>query len=61
MIYSLENKRKHRCNDELALHVLDIIESTIIASDTKKEVSLRSSCKKPEPFTEKEVKLLIKD
>ena len=61
MIYSLENNKKHRCNDELALHVLDIIESTIIASDTKKEVSLRSSCNQPEPFTEKEVKLLIKD
>ena len=61
MIYSLENNKKHRCNDELALHVLDIIESTIIASDTKKEISLRSSCNQPEPFTEKEVKLLIKD
>ncbi len=43
MIYSIENNRKHRCNDQLALHVLDIIESTILAAESKKEIKLRSS------------------
>lgn len=61
MIYSLENKKKHRCNGELALHVLDIIESTIIASETKKEISLRSTCSQPTPFVDDEIKLLIKN
>ena len=61
MIYSIENKKQHRCNGNLALHVLDIIESTIIASETKKEINLRSTCKQPIPLTEEEVKLLLKD
>ncbi|MBT4952216.1 MAG: hypothetical protein HON34_10495 [Pelagibacteraceae bacterium] len=61
MIYSIENNQHHRCNGSLALHVLDIIESTIIASETKKEVNLRSTCDQPIPFTEDEVKLLIKN
>ena len=61
MIYSIENKKHHRCNGNLALHVLDIIESTILASETKKEVNLRSTCNQPIPLTEEEVKLLLKD
>ena len=61
MIYSIENKIQHRCNGNLALHVLDIIESTIIASETKKEVSLRSTCEQPKPLLEKQIKLLIKN
>ena len=60
MIYSIENNRKHRCNGEIALHVLDIIESIIIASETKNEVLLRSTCYQPEPFSEDEIKLLLK-
>ena len=61
MIYSLENNRKHRCNDELALHVLDIIESTILAAESKKEVQLRSTCDQPKSFSENEIKLLLKN
>ena len=30
MIDAIENNRKHRCNGELALHVLDIIECAMI-------------------------------
>jgi len=61
MIYSIENKKQHRCNGNLALHVLDIIESTIIASETKKEIPLRSKCDQPSPLTEDEVGFLIKN
>ena len=61
MIYSIENNIQHRCNGNLALHVLDIIESTIIASETKKEVSLRSTCEQPKPLSEEQIKLLIKN
>ena len=61
MIYSIENNIQHRCNGDLALHVLDIIESTIIASETEKEVSLRSTCEQPKPLLEEQIKLLIKN
>ena len=60
MIYSIENNRKHRCNDHLALHVLDLIESTILAAESKKEIQLRSSCEQPKPITEEEIKILLK-
>ena len=61
MIYSIANNYQHRCNGNLALHVLDIIESIIIASKTKKEINLRSTCNQPKPFTDNEVKKLIKN
>jgi len=61
MIFSIENNKQHRCNGSLALHVLDLIESTITASETKKEINLRSTCNQPIPLTEEEVKLIIKN
>ena len=61
MIFSIENDRRHRCNGEIALHVLDIIESIILASEKKLEVQLRSTCDQPRPFTEDEIKLLLKN
>ena len=59
MIFSIEKNTKHRCNGELALHVLDIIESTIKAAEIGKQVDLRTTCKKPEPFTEDQIKLIL--
>ena len=32
MAYCIENRKLHRCNGELSLHVLDIIQSTMKAS-----------------------------
>jgi predicted dehydrogenase len=61
MIYSIENKIEHRCNGELALHVLDIIESVILSSDMKEEVNLRSTCKRPKFFDDVEIKKLLKN
>jgi len=60
MIYAIENNTQHRCNGELALHVLDLIESTIKSSEKGEEINLRTTCKKPEPFSEEQIKLIIK-
>ena len=60
MIYSIENNLEHRCNGELALHVLDLIESTIKSAEKGIEVDLQTTCKRPTPFTEDEIKTLIK-
>ena len=60
MIYSIENNKKHRCNGELALHVLDIIDSTILAAKTSKQTKMRTSCEKPRYFSEEEISSLIK-
>ena len=61
MVYSIENNVEQRCNGELALHVLDIIESAMIAAESKEEVSLRSTCKRPNCFEDKEIKKLLKN
>ena len=61
MIYSIENNKEHRCNGELALHVLDIIECAKISSENKEEVSLRSTCKRPNSFQDQEIKKLLKN
>ncbi len=60
MIDAIENKRMHRCNGILALHVIDIIESIIISSDKKTEIKLRSTCQRPNPFDDIEIGKLLK-
>ena len=60
MIYAIENNLEHRCNGELALHVLEIIESTIRSAETGNEIELQTTCKKPLPFSEDKIKIIIK-
>ena len=60
MIHSIEKKEKHRCNGELALHVLDLIESTIQAAETGHEITLQTTCSKPMPFNEDQIKIIMK-
>ena len=60
MIKAIENKKINRCNGELALHVLDIIESIINASKNANQIDLRTTCLKPIPLTEEEISLIIK-
>ena len=60
MIYSIENRIKHRCNGELSLHVLDLIESTILSAKTHNRLKLRSTCTKPNSFTEQDILKIIK-
>ena len=60
MIYALEKNEPHRCSGELALHVLDIIDTVINAAKKNEEVEIQSTCKRPKPFSEKEIELLLK-
>ena len=60
MIYAIEKNVQHRCNGELALHVLDLIESTIKAAETGEEITLQTTCKKPDPFTEDQIRHILK-
>ena len=60
MAYSIENNLINRCNGELALHVLDIIDSTMRACQTESSQLIKTSCKKPEPFTLEEIKKILK-
>ena len=59
MLYAIEKGKKHRCNGELSLHVLDIIESTMKAAITGKPQKIKTTCDKPKKFTEQEIKKLM--
>jgi len=60
MAFSIENKKINKCNGELSLHVLDIIQSIMRASKKNKPQSIKTSCKKPSSFTLKEINKILK-
>ena len=60
MIYSIENKKPHRCSAELAFHILDIIETTLNAAVTNEECEIKSTCSQPTYFSDKDVEMLLK-
>ena len=60
MAYSIENKRKHLCNGEISLHVLEIITSIMKAAKFGTSVSINSNCAKPKKFLEIDAKKLLK-
>ena len=60
MAYCIKNKKKHRCNGELSLHVLDIIKSIMYAAKIGKRVNIKTSCQIPKLFSGKEVNKILK-
>ena len=60
MIYAIENKKNHRCNGQIALHVLDLIESTMISAEKNIRIPLQSTCDRPAAFTEQDILKIIK-
>ncbi len=60
MIYSIQNKKKHRCNGNLSLHVLNIIEGIHKSARTRKKFHFKTKCEKPKFFTNKEINSIIK-
>ena len=60
MAYCIENKKLNRCNGELSYHVLDIIQSTMKASKTGKKQKIKSTCDKPNYFSQKDIKKILR-
>ena len=60
MAYSIEKKKIHKCNGELSLHILDIIQSTMKACKSGKEQLITTTCKKPNLFSSIEIKKLLR-
>ena len=58
--YCIQNNKKHRCNGELSLHVLDIIQSIMIAAKKRKRINIKSTCNTPNKFTSKEIRKILK-
>ena len=60
MIFAIENQSIHRCNGELVLHVLDMLDTTILSAKNSSTLKLRTTCENTKPFTEKEISLISK-
>ncbi len=60
MINSIKDNKQHRCNGDLALHVLDIIECVMKSAISSEQVNLRTTCEKPKIFQESEIAQLMK-
>ena len=60
MAYCIKAKKKHRCNGEISLHVLDIIKSIMLAAKKKKRINIKTTCKIPKIFTRKEINKILK-
>jgi predicted dehydrogenase len=50
MIRAMESGRPHRASGELAAHVLDLMESGILASETGRHIEPRTVCERPAPL-----------
>ena len=60
MINSIQNKREHRCNGILSLHVLNIIEAIHLSAKNNKKYRISIKCEKPKQFLNKEIRSIIK-
>ena len=60
MLYAIKNNKKHRCNSELSLHVLEIIEAIMNSAKLKKEKLIKTQFILPKSFTEKEIRNIKK-
>ena len=60
MAYCIQNKKKHRCNGNLSLHVLNILEGIHKSAISGKKFDIKTKCKKPKYFTNREINSIIK-
>ena len=60
MAYCIQNNKKHRCNGDLSFHVLDIIQSIMIAAKKRKRINIKSSCSIPKKFSSSEIRKILK-
>lgn len=47
MVRAMQTGREHRCNDQVAYHVLDVMHALHDSSDQKRHISIQSTCKRP--------------
>lgn len=50
MMWALRSGRDHRTNGRLALHVVDIMESAVKASESGRHIELSTTCERPKPL-----------
>jgi predicted dehydrogenase len=61
MARGIEDKRPHRANGEIGLHVLAIMEGILDAATERRRVLIEPSCERPAPLLEDEAAGLLKE
>jgi len=60
MIESINNNRFSRCNLDLSLHVLEVMEGILIAAETQKIYLTQSNCNQPKVLSDEDISKLMK-
>jgi len=50
MAAALQNRRQHRMNGELGLHIVEVMEAFHISAKAGRKIAMRSLCRQPEPL-----------
>lgn len=59
MATAIQQGRAHRCNLELAVHVVDVMTSILKAGDTRQWIDMTTTCERPDPLTAVEARSLL--
>jgi hypothetical protein len=60
MIFSIQNKKTNKCNGNLSLHVLNIIDAIHMSARKNKAQKITVKCDKPKLFLKKEINSIMK-
>ena len=60
MISSIQKRKLHKCNGNLSLHVLNIIDAIHNSAKKRKTVRINNLCDRPSIFSKNEIKNIIK-
>jgi predicted dehydrogenase len=51
MALAIEQRRPHRCNEALALHVLEVMDKSLESAALGRALTLSTTCERPAPLT----------
>ncbi len=58
LIDAVRHKREPRCSGRLAMHVLEVMESTLTSAATRRFITLKSEVERPRPLSEADARRL---
>lgn len=61
MARAIAENRPHRCSNDFALHVVDVMTSILTAAETKSVVDIQTTCTRPEPLDPASAAALMTD
>ena len=59
MAQAIEEGRKHRCDIDLAVHVVDVMTSILKAGEAREWITLSTTCERPAALSSAEAQALL--